>query len=125
MVTYVNKQSATPPFIVLLAMDVKVQTGNYAHSPVGPSIMLKEQQKNVYSPAAEKVSTKAKLPPLPLEAASDAHPQNAILKHAKDEVQSIMKLLLVEVKQSFENYILCKESRLHFHYCTLLILKTT
>lgn len=61
--------------------------------------MLKDQ-KVVSSPTVEKVSARAKLPPLTLEAACDSHPRSAILKHAKEEVQSIMKLLLVEVKQS-------------------------
>ena len=98
MVTKVNKQSATPLQLVCIAMDVKVQIANCARSPTSPSIMLKDQ-KVVSSPTVERVSTRAKLPPLTLDAACDSHPKSGILRQAKGEVQSIMKLLLVEVTQ--------------------------
>ena len=94
--TLINNQPH--PSRVLLDMDMQVQRANCVRSPtsISPSILLKDQ-KFVSSPTAEKASARAKLPPLTMEATCDSHPKGAVLKKAKEEVQSIMKLLLVEV----------------------------
>lgn len=101
MVTERNKQAATPPRPVLCDMDLQVQVTRNHRSPTSPSFVLGEHKARAAigsPPTVGKLSAGAKLPPLSLEAASDSHPSSVVLKQAKDEVQAVMKHLLVEVR---------------------------